>query len=224
MSESVTLSLVRPYASEDELIAAEGWTIDKKGMVLIGQERLKSGTLVRFELLLEDGTRVLVAEGKASGYAKPHGDHPGGAKIRFNRFNASGKAFIDRVVAANAARAEAEAAPAGSEEPSAPEAGAAPADPDEPSTPEAAAEPPAEPVADESSPEAAAEPPAEPVADESSAPEVPSAHADLEPSGIRPRAAGPVAPPENREELLEKLRERTRRNSARDAEAADQSA
>jgi hypothetical protein len=103
MPETVSLSLVRPYTTEEELIAAEGWAIDNKGMVLIDQPRLASGTLVRFELLLEGGERVLVAEGKAVGYAKADGDRPAGAKIRFKRFNASGKAFIERVLAAKAA-------------------------------------------------------------------------------------------------------------------------
>lgn len=178
MTETLSLRLVRPYATEEELIAAEGWAIDKKSMVLIGQPRLASGTTVRFELLLEGGQRVLVAEGKAVSYTRPRGDRPGGAKVRFKRFNAAGKAFIERV---EAAKAEPPPQPADS---------------------------PAEPGA-----EARAEPGAARVA-------APKPHADpIEQSGIRHRVHGPVPPPENRDELLERLRERARANKARERSA-----
>lgn len=175
MSGTVALSLVRPYATEEELIAAEGWAIDKKGMVLIDQPRLASGTLVRFELLLEGGERVLVAEGKAVGYAKADGARPAGAKVRFKRFNASAKAFIERVLAAMAA-------------------------------------PPPEPSA------------ATPESGDEHAVRVPAATADIEQSGVRHRVSGPVAPPANRAELLDKLRERVRLAKAREAEDAELSA
>lgn len=205
MSETVSLHLVRPYASEDELIAAESWAVDRKGMVLIGQDRLPSGTLVRFELLLEDGQRVLVAEGKAVGYAKPDGDRPGGAKVRFKRFNAAGKAFVERALAAKAgAQADAVAEPA----PTEPQADAA-AEP-APTEAQADATPPAEPASAEDRDRPARRPAVPPTRAEG-----------VERSGIRQRAVGPVAPPENRDELLEKLRERARLAKAREADAAD---
>lgn len=180
----LSLRLVRPYATEEELIAAEAWAIDKKGIVLVGQPRLASGTVVRFELLLEGGERVLVAEGKAVGYTKADGDRPGGAKVRFKRFNASGKAFIERALAAKAAQqAEPGCTPA-------PKPGSA-------MTAEAT---------------------------NAAEPQAPPAMADPEQSGIRHRASGPVAPPDNRDELLDKLRERARLVKARDAEETNQSA
>ncbi len=190
MTETVSLKLVRPYATEEELIVAEGWAIDKKGMVLVDQPRLASGTLVRFELLLEGGKRLLVAEGKAVGYQKAGHGRPGGAKVRFKRFNAAAKAFIERVEAAKAAA------------------------PPEPETAPAAEL--------EAAPAAEAEAPP-PAGAETAAVAVPRAQ-DIEESGVRHRARGPVAPPENRDELLERLRERARIAKAREDEGSQRSA
>jgi hypothetical protein len=118
-------------------------------------------------------------------------------RVRFKRFGAATKAFIERAVNAKNGNAQ----PA---RPSSPEA-------ERPSAPEAA--PPSQNgdrlrLVD---------------GDRSSMPEVrlsmtelepafaepaPSARADREPSGLRQRAPGPVTAPANREELLQRLRQR----------------
>ena len=56
--------IVRPYRTEAELIEAEGWTVTKKGMLLVGEGPRDPGTVVRFEVSLESGERLVRAEAK----------------------------------------------------------------------------------------------------------------------------------------------------------------
>lgn len=91
--------MVRPYDSEEEFLAAEAWTMDTKGMLLIDQPVLPTGTMVRFDITLNNGSKVIRAEGKVVGVAAAKGGRPGGLKVRFKRFGGATKTLIDRVVA-----------------------------------------------------------------------------------------------------------------------------
>ncbi len=93
------MHVVRPYASEAELIEREGWTVGSKGMLLVDQDALAADTIVRFDVALADGTKLVVAEGKVVGSEAPIGARPGGLRVRFRRFGATTKAFIDRALA-----------------------------------------------------------------------------------------------------------------------------
>jgi hypothetical protein len=121
----VVLRVVRPYASEAELLSAEGWTITMRRIVLVGERPLKKGTIVQVELVLETGEKLLRAEGKVAGMAKARSDRPKGLEVRLKRYGASTKRFLER--AAQAATA-AEATPAAEESPpkSAPEVDSSP--------------------------------------------------------------------------------------------------
>lgn len=96
----VVLHVVRPYSTEDEFLAAEAWTIEARGMLLIGQREVELDRAVVFDVSLTNGTKIIRAEGKASGFQPASEDHPGGLRIRFRRFGAQTKAFIDRAVSA----------------------------------------------------------------------------------------------------------------------------
>jgi hypothetical protein len=96
----VVLHVVRPYSSEDEYLAAEAWTIDARGMLLVGARDVELDRAVVFDVALANGTKVIRAEGRASGYQASSADHPGGLRIRFRRFGAPTKAFIDRALSA----------------------------------------------------------------------------------------------------------------------------
>ncbi len=155
----MTLRLARPYHSVDEYLAAEGWSITAKGMVLVGEPELETGTTVRFEIVLASGEKPIRAEGRVIGYVAARGQRPGGVKVRFNRLGAASKSFIDQVLATRGKKGGAEVR-------------------------------------------------------------------DAEPMSLRPnevasaphheppqRMPGPISAPANREELLERLRERARRKS-----------
>jgi hypothetical protein len=187
----VVVHVVRPYASEQEYLAAEAWSIDARGMLLVDAEALAPDTAVLFDVALAGGQKPIRAEGRVLKVVAPANGRPGGLKVRFKRFGAATKAFIERAVKAQSASSE-------PERPSQPEA-------DRPSTPEA-------------------EPPSQVELDRPSMPEVrasmtdleapaalaspPSPERDREPSGLRERVPGPVAAPANREELLQRLRQR----------------
>ncbi|HEY6561858.1 MAG TPA: hypothetical protein VI072_31535 [Polyangiaceae bacterium] len=209
MSEPVILRVVRPYASEDEFLAGDLWTIDSKAALLIGVAPLDPGTLVRFDVVLSTGERVIRAEGKVLKYVDATPARPGGLRVRFTRFGGSTKAFIDRAVQLRRASTPArpEATPSAS-------------------TPEPAPSPPAGSAPTSSAPRASG--PA-PRASEPPEPELRSgvtASAEPLPQSLpaaagtdfgerrqvlRDRAVQQVSPPANRDALLDRLRSRARR-------------
>jgi hypothetical protein len=182
----VVVHVVRPYSSEQDYLNAEAWSIDAKGMLLIDAEALPNDTTVLFDVALADGQKPIRAEGRVVGMSAPSGGRPGGMKVRFKRFGAATKAFIERAVKAKQSAGEAK-------RPSAPEA-------ERPSAPEA--ERPSLVEIDRASmPEARASmTDLEALATPYSPPP--------EPSGLRQRRPGPVAAPMNRDELLARLRSR----------------
>ena len=191
----VVVHVVRPYSSEQDYLAAEAWSIDSRSMLLIDAEPLAADTPLLFDIALEDGQKPIRAEGRVVGVVAAEGGRPGGLKVRFKRFGAATKAFIERAVKARASAPTRDA-------PSAPEA-------ERPSRPEA--ELPSSP---------AAEPPSAPEVERISMPEVrasmtaleavmpPAASPPARDNGRRQRVPGPVAAPANREELLARLRQR----------------
>jgi hypothetical protein len=184
----VVVHVVRPYESELEYLAAEAWTIDARSMLLIDAEALPADTAVLFDIALGGGQKPIRAEGRVVGVVAPKGARPGGLKVRFKRFGAATKAFIERAV-----KAQSEA-----QQPhelnSQPEAASAPQASNAPETQLSAPERPSLPELRASMTENENIPVALPIA--------------REPSGLRTRVPGPVAVPANREELLERLRRR----------------
>lgn len=96
MSEPASLRLVRPYATVDEYLDAEAWTIDGKSMVLIGRDELEPGAVVRFEIVLDSGEKPIRAEAVVHKIVAARGARPGGARVKFRRMGAATKAMIDR--------------------------------------------------------------------------------------------------------------------------------
>lgn len=176
----IVVHVVRPYSSEDEYLAAEAWSIEQRGMLLIDAETLPADSAVLFDVALVDGHKPIRAEGRVVGVVPAQGDRPGGVRVRFKRFGAATKAFIERAVQAKSSAAA-----------GAPSSPVAAAEPERPSMPEVRAS-----MTDLE----AASPAAPPVA--------PARPSEREPSGIRQRVSGPVAAPANREELLARLRQR----------------
>jgi len=67
-------------------------------MLLIDQPALPLETAVVFDVTLDNGQKPIRAEAKVVGYVEPEGNRPGGVRVRFRRFGAATKAFIDRAV------------------------------------------------------------------------------------------------------------------------------
>ena len=191
----VVVHIVRPYSSEQDYLAAEAWSIDARTMLLIDAEAMPADTAVLFDVALTDGQKPIRAEGRVVGPIAASGERPGGLKVRFKRFGAATKAFIERAVKLKSAGAE-------PERPSGPEA-------ERPSAPEA--ERPSE-VQNErvsfAEPERPSLPEVRASMTELETPIVAQTSAAARDSGLRQRVPGPVAAPLNREELLARLRQR----------------
>jgi hypothetical protein len=98
LSSPIIIHVHRPYASEEEYLAHERFSIEAKSMLLIDQPMLPVDTAVVFDVTLDNGQKPIRAEAKVIGYVEPEGARPGGLRVRFRRFGAATKAFIDRAV------------------------------------------------------------------------------------------------------------------------------
>lgn len=100
MAAPLVLRLVRPYQTQVEFIAAEGWAIQKDGLVAIGEPELPVGTIVRCEVSLASGLQLIRVEGEVEGYVAARGSRAGGPKLRIRRVTPSSKDFILTVLRA----------------------------------------------------------------------------------------------------------------------------
>jgi hypothetical protein len=199
LSNPVVLHVTRPYANVEAYIAAEAWTLDTRSMLLIGEPELPADTMITFAVTLGDGSRPIKAEARVTGSVAASDGRPGGLRVRFKRYGAPTKAFIERAMALVASGA-------GGGQPAPPTASRP-----EPSSPDPS-------VVDLSAPGAAEAPLAPPVEQAASAPSgsfhtvvaTASGHPDADSalSSLRGRNAPMPETPSNREYLLEKLRQR----------------
>jgi hypothetical protein len=180
----VVLHVIRPFATEAEFLEHEAWTIDARGMLLVDQRDLEPDSVVVFDVALASGAKVIRAEGRVIGYLAATDERPGGLRVRFRRFGAQTKAFIDRAVAARGQ----ELSSGMSLRP-----GLAPAGPDAARLSQLETQP-LSPRGDAAIQNVGVEPPRQ-----------------EEPSGIHARPLAPVVTPTNRDELLERLRARSSR-------------
>jgi len=189
LSSPIVIHMYRPYASEEEYIEHERFSIEAKSMLLIDQPALPLDTAIVFDVTLENGQKPIRAEAKVVGYVEPEGNRPGGLRVRFRRFGAATKAFIDRAVNGQSATVTAPVSTSALE--------AAPV-----SAPTIEVVPVSQPTL-EVAPVATAP-----------APDATPAHRCNEPaetdeaSGIHKKTTSPVAAPANREALLARLRGR----------------
>ncbi|HEY3664512.1 MAG TPA: hypothetical protein VGL19_00885 [Polyangiaceae bacterium] len=119
LSSPIVIHVQRPYMSEDEYLAHERSSIDAKSMLLIGQAELPPDTSIVFDVQLANGQKPIRAEAKVIAYVAANGSEPGGLRVRFKRFGAATKAFIDRALRAPAPPSLVPAAPASAPTPAA---------------------------------------------------------------------------------------------------------
>lgn len=130
MTTPLVLHILRPYGGVDEYLAAESWSMDTRGMLLLEQAPLPVDTAVMFDVTLSDGSRPIKAEGRVTGVVAPDGTRPGGLRVRFKRYGAPTKAFLERAASFDADAPRPMAPPEASEPllvaPSSPELASAP--------------------------------------------------------------------------------------------------
>lgn len=173
MASKPSLRIVRPYASVDDFLAGDAWTVDRADMLLVGAEPLEANATVRFEIVLASGMSVVNGEGRVLSHVPEMGERPAGLRVRFQRLDDASKTMLKRALEAQKRSR-----------------GAKPVAP-----------PAAELRNPEKSPDEAPPPPPHAGSD------------DVAPnsgkSGVR-NALAPSATPENREALLDRLRQRAK--------------
>jgi hypothetical protein len=96
LSSPIVLHVLRPYTNEEEYLASERSSIESKTMLLIDQPPLPAETFIVFDVQLQNGEKPIRAEAKVIGHSLSTATEPGGLRVRFKRFGAKTKAFIDR--------------------------------------------------------------------------------------------------------------------------------
>ncbi len=99
MAPRPRLQLVRPYRDVETFVEAEGWTIRKRSMLLVGAPDVAIGTEVRCDISIETGETLIRAEGRIVEQIAAQGDRPGGLKLRFQRIAPDTQKLIGRILA-----------------------------------------------------------------------------------------------------------------------------
>jgi hypothetical protein len=104
----VVIHLTRPYANADEYLSREAWSIDTRSMVLVEQTELPTETDIVFDVTLGDGSKPIRAEARVVGLVAPADGRPGGLRVRFKRYGAATRAFVERAVSLRWSEGEAQ--------------------------------------------------------------------------------------------------------------------
>lgn len=104
------VNLVRPYRSEQEYLEHEAWTIERHTITLVGAPPLDVGEQIRFSIVLPSGQRVVRAEGQVLGPRESSKGRPAGVSVRFRRFDLATKKLVERLEAERGS-SEAESSP-----------------------------------------------------------------------------------------------------------------
>jgi hypothetical protein len=95
----VAVRVIRPFATEDDLLAAEASAFTRTGVVLVGAPSRPNGVVLRFEICLRDGTAVMRGEGRVVGFRASSSEDESALMMRFTRLDLKSKALLDRAVA-----------------------------------------------------------------------------------------------------------------------------
>jgi molecular chaperone DnaK len=222
-SGPVAIRIGRPYRTEEEFLTQEPEALTRTTATLIGAQAKPQGVILRFEVTLLTGEPLLRGEGRVVAFRPETPGSNSALTLRFTRLDARSKALVDRAAALREARgrgshppvpAAAPVAPPPAEPPPVAAAASALGEPWQPP----GHRPPRPPVPHSQTPtEARVEPVRAPQAyrgpRHAPADVGPATRPAAGPVG-RPGPVGPVgpplAPPADRERLLERLRDRAR--------------
>ncbi|MGO9833665.1 MAG: hypothetical protein ACLP1X_05570 [Polyangiaceae bacterium] len=95
----VAIRITRPYATEDEYLEQELDLLSRTGITLVGAQPRPQGVVLRFELVLSAGQVLLRGEGRVVGFKPSAHQGTGGLSLRFTRIDARSKALLDKAAA-----------------------------------------------------------------------------------------------------------------------------
>jgi hypothetical protein len=92
----VAIRVMRPYSSEEAFLERELETLTRTSIILVGAQSRPVGVVLRFEVVLENGTSIMRGEGRVVSH-KPNAfnDQPG-LTLRFTRLDTRTKALVDK--------------------------------------------------------------------------------------------------------------------------------
>jgi hypothetical protein len=90
------MRIQRPYKTEEEYVRGDGLSIGRTGMILINAPAKTPGIIIRFEIVLADGTPVFRGEGKVVAHrVAPNGKK--GLEVKFTKLDSHSKSVIEKV-------------------------------------------------------------------------------------------------------------------------------
>ena len=95
----VAIRITRPYGTEEEFLQNEVDTLSRAGVVLVGAQPRPDGAILRFEIVLQNGTPILRGEGRVVGHKAEAFRGEPGLSLRFTRLDSKSKALVDRAAA-----------------------------------------------------------------------------------------------------------------------------
>jgi hypothetical protein len=98
MADPVSLIVHRPHETLDTLVETDAWVVGRTDILLVGQPALPPKTLVRFEVTLAGGDPVISGDGWAVSNEPDDGAGTGGVRVRFRTVDKSSKAVLRRML------------------------------------------------------------------------------------------------------------------------------
>ncbi len=106
--KKVPLRVRLPFATEAEFVERYGAHVTRGGIFIATRAGKPEGTALSFELVLQDGARLMRGEGVVQKLAGEEAGARAGMLVRFTRIDSRTKALIDAIVAAREGVATAE--------------------------------------------------------------------------------------------------------------------
>jgi uncharacterized protein (TIGR02266 family) len=95
----VALRIRLPFATEDEFVERYGQNVARGGIFIATRAVKALGTAIAFELVLQNGDRLMRGEGAVQQVQEDEAPGKSGMLVRFIRLDARSKALIDKILA-----------------------------------------------------------------------------------------------------------------------------
>jgi len=105
--QPVAIRITRPFSSEEEFLAHEIDTLTRTSVTLIGAQSRPPGVILRFEVVLTDGSPLMRGEGRVIAFQLRTLGDLSGLTLRFTRLDKKTKALVDRAAQIREDRARA---------------------------------------------------------------------------------------------------------------------
>ncbi len=92
----MAIRITRPYTTEDEFLEQELETLSRTSVTLLGAQPRPQGVVLRFELVLSSGHVLMRGEGRVVGFRPNVHQGMGGLTLRFTRLDTRSKALVDK--------------------------------------------------------------------------------------------------------------------------------